>query len=385
MPAIESAPRPVSAASGLDDAPVGSERLLSLDALRGWDMFWIIGVDRFIRSLAKQADTPALAALSVQFEHVEWEGLRFFDLIFPLFLFMIGVSIPYSFSRRLALGESKRSLYKHVLWRAAIMIVFGMMITGNILQYNWPKLDISYSVLLVLAIGYAMAAALYLTLNWRRQIATTAGMLVLFWALMTFAPAPGHVVGVYTAGTTFGDWLNHVILGAWQVKYPNSWILNTLTYTGTAMLGVFAAYILRSNRDAARKTLLLVGLGVACLAAGYLWSLQFPIIKRRWTSSYVLVAGGWSYLLLAGFYWVIDVKRYRRWTLPFVVVGMNSIAAYMGWGLFSGAFRRAAEVFTNGLNQYIGGWHEPVTWLVAVVMFWSVLYHLYRQRIFIRL
>jgi len=363
----------------------GSSRLLSLDALRGWDMFWIIGLDRLIRSVAKQTDSSALAAVSAQFQHVEWEGLRFYDLIFPLFLFMIGVSIPYAFARRLASGEARRGIYGHLLRRAAVLVLFGMMITGNILEYNWARLDVSYSVLQVLAIGYVVAAVLYLNLGLRAQVWATAGMLVMFWALMTFLPAPGHVIGVYTPGTTFGDWLNDQFLGNWQVKYPNSWILNTLTYGSTAMLGVFAAAILRSGKEARQKLLWLLGLGVACLALGYLWSLQFPVIKKRWTSSYVLVAGGWSYLLLGAFYWVVDLKGWRRWTLPFVVVGMNSIAAYMGWGLFNGAFRRAAEVFTNGLKQYVGGWHEPITWLVAVAMFWCVLYHLYRRKIFIRL
>jgi predicted acyltransferase len=210
-------------------------------------------------------------------------------------------------------------------------------------------------------------------------------MLVLFWALMTFAPAPGHVIGVYKPGATFGDWLNDALLGNWQIKYPNSWILNTLTYGATAMLGVFAGRLLRSAKPAARKLLILVALGAVCLAAGYLWSYQFPIIKRRWTSSYVLAAGGWSYLLLALFYWVVDMKGYRRWTFPFVVIGMNSIAAYMGWGLFSGAFRRAAEVFTNGLKPYVGGWHDPITWTLAMLMFWLVLYFMYRQRIFLRI
>jgi predicted acyltransferase len=365
--------------------PAPSTRLVSLDALRGWDMFWIIGADRVIRSLGENSASPVLLFLREQFEHVEWEGFHFYDFIFPLFLFLIGVSIPYSFARRLAGGERKGSLYRHILLRAAIMVFFGMMITGNLLQYRWDTLDISYSVLQVLAIGYVVASLMYLNLALRTQIAATAGMLVLFWALMTFAPAPGHVIGVYRPGATFGDWLNDALLGNWQINYPNSWILNTLTYGATAMLGVFAGRLLRSAKPAARKLLILVALGAVCLAAGYLWSYQFPIIKRRWTSSYVLAAGGWSYLLLALFYWVVDMKGYRRWTFPFVVIGMNSIAAYMGWGLFSGAFRRAAEVFTNGLKPYVGGWHDPITWTLAMLMFWLVLYFMYRQRIFLRI
>ena len=192
-------------------------------------------------------------------------------------------------------------------------------------------------------------------------------------------------MGGYTQDTTFGDWLNALILGNWQVQFHNAWILNALTYGSTAMLGVFAAYLLRSSKASREKILWLVVLGVGCLVAGWLWSYQFPVIKRRWTSSYVLVSGGLSYLLLALFYWIVDVKGYRKWTFPFVVIGMNSIAAYMGWGLFHGAFVRAAEVFTNGLRQYIPAWHNTITSVLAMVMFWFVLYWMYRKRTFLRI
>lgn len=346
-------------------------------------MFRIIGADRVIRALAEKSDNRVLPFLNEQFDHVEWEGCHFYDLIFPLFLFTIGVSIPYAFARRLAAGASKRTLYRHILTRAAIMILFGMTITGNLPQYNWAKLDISYSVLLVLALGYAVAAVMYL--NPSLRVVSTAGMLVAYWALTTFAPAPGHVAGVYVQDKTFGDWLNAPILGNWQVTYRNAWILCTPTYGANAMLGVFAGELMRSSRTARRKLLWLAALGAGCLLAGWLWSYQFPFIKRRWTSSYTLWACGWSYLMLAPFYWIVDVKGWRKWAFPFVVVGMNSIAAYMGWGLFSGAFRRAAEVFTNGLRQYIPAWHNTISWALATVFFWLVLYGMYRKRVFPRI
>jgi predicted acyltransferase len=385
LPEVSAAAAPRQAQASVAKAPAPSQRLVSLDALRGWDMFWIIGADKVIYALAENSHNRSLLFLNSQFQHVDWEGFHFYDFIFPLFLFMIGVSIPYSFAKRLASGESKSSLYRHIVTRAVIMVFFGMMITGNLLRYNWLKLDISYSVLLVLAIGYAVASVLHLNLKLRTQVITTVGMLAGFWALMTFGPAPGHVSGVYTQDTTFGDWLNALMLENWQVKYRNAWILCTLTYGSTAMLGVFAAYILRSSREARKKILWLLILGAGCLLAGWLWSYQFPIIKRRWTSSYVLVSGGLSYLLLALFYWIVDVKGWRKWAFPFVVIGMNSIAAYMGWGLFRGAFMRAAEVFTNGLRQYIPAWHNTITCILAAVMFWFVLYWMYRKRTFLRI
>jgi predicted acyltransferase len=150
------------------------------------------------------------------------------------------------------------------------------------------------------------------------------------------------------------------------------------------MLGVFAGQLLRSPRTARQKLLGLVGLGIGCLVAGYVWSFWFPIIKERWTSTYVLWAGGWSYLLLALFYGIIDVGGYRRWAFPFMVIGMNAIVAYMAWGLFRAAFRLMAEVFVAGLKPYVGPWYDAIAWLGAMIVVWLVLYAMYRNRTFVR-
>jgi predicted acyltransferase len=370
-----------------------SVRLTSLDALRGFDMFWIMGADWVIYYLSggnpygphQEPRNRFLLFLRTQFLHVHWAGFHFYDLIFPLFLFMIGVSIPYSFSKRLQRGDSKRKIYAHVITRFAIMIFLGMIYNGNLLSYDVPKFQITYSVLQVLALGYLVASIILLNMNLRWQVATTVGLLVVYWALMNYVPVPGHVIGVYKPGANFGDWLNNLILGRLQGHWRFGWILETLTDGASAMLGVFAGQLLRSQKSARQKLVWLAGLGIGCLAAGLAWGIWFPIIKARWTSTYALYAGGWSYLLLALFYLVIDIWGYRKWAFPFIVIGMNAIVAYMVWGLFSPAFRVMAEAFIGGLQRYVGGCYEALTYVGAMIICWLILYWLYRQRTFVRI
>ncbi len=359
-------------------------RLASLDALRGFDMFWIIGADQVIRALSANSDSRILAGLADQFEHVPWAGFHFYDLIFPLFLFMIGVSIPYSFSKRQQRGDSKGKIYAHVFTRVAILIFMGMMVNGRILSYDPSKLEATYSVLQVLALGYLVASLIVLNMNLRWQIATTATMLVVYWALMTFVPVPGHIVGVYKPGANFGDWLNDLIVGRYQGIWRFGWILQVMTNGSTAMLGVFAGLLLRSQKRGRQKLVWLACLGLGCLASGWIWSIWFPIIKDRWTSTFVLYAGGWSYLLLALSYFVIDVRGQRKWAFPFIVIGMNAIVAYMAANLFGHAFRLVAEVFVGGLKQYVGGWYEAVASLGGLITIWLFLYWLFRNRAFIK-
>jgi predicted acyltransferase len=357
---------------------------MSLDALRGFDMFWIAGGSTIFNAFTAGTQNEFLKALQTQLKHVEWEGFRFIDLIFPLFLFMIGVAIPYSLTKRLSRGDSRLRIYGHIVLRVIILIFFGMMINGNLLSFSPSDFHITYSVLQMLALGYLVASVLWLNLNVRWQIVATLGLLILYWALQTFVPVPGHGAGVYKEHALFGDWLNDQILGSWQTRWRFGWILGILPHSATAMLGVLAGQILRSSWREGRKVGVLLALGVLCLAAGWLWSYQFPIIKNRWTSTFALWAGGWSYLLLAVFYHVIDVWQCRRWAFPFVVIGCNSIFVYMSWGLCSGAFRAVADRFLGGLKQYTGTWYDGISWVGAFVVFWLLLWYMYRNKTFLR-
>jgi len=363
------------------------QRLVSLDALRGFDMFWIVGGGQLVHALCDKSPHPVLRALAEQFTHVAWEGFRFYDLIFPLFLFMIGVAIPFSFAKRLARGDSKRRLMGHVVLRVAILIFLGMLVNGNLLSYNVHQFQITYSVLQMLALGYLVASSiLLLGVSIRWQVAITAGMLLLYWALETFVPLPNwHVVGVYKDQANFGDWLNNFLLGDLQGRWRLGWILGIVPHAATCMLGTFAGQLLRSSRRPRVKLLVLVGLGLFCLAAGWWWGQWFPIVKERWTSTFALFAGGWSYLLLALFYLLVDVWGWRKWAFPFVVIGTNAIAAYMACNLFNSAFRQMAEVFLRGLKPYLGAGYEPLAVAGTFTVLWLILFWMYRKKTFIRI
>ena len=178
-------------------------RLASLDALRGFAMFWIIGGSIIIRQIAKASGHPWLARLSVHMEHVEWEGFRFIDLIFPLFLFMIGVAIPYSLGKRLARGDGRGRIYRHLVVRVLILVVLGMMVNGSLLSYDPAQFELTYSVLQMLALGYLVAAILFLNFRLRGQIVATAVMLAGYWALLAFVPGPGHEIGKFARDATW--------------------------------------------------------------------------------------------------------------------------------------------------------------------------------------
>lgn len=381
-----------------------ASRLVSLDALRGFDMWWIIGGDQLLRSIAKASGKESLQWIPEQLQHVPWDGFHFIDLIFPLFLFLIGVAIPFSLEKRLARGDSLLRIHGHLLLRVAILVVLGMMVNGSLLTYDSSQFHLSYSVLQMLALGYLVASLLYLHLRLGGQVAATLLMLLGYWALLAFVPGPGHEIGKFREGCNLGDWVTQSLVGDWRGRQVG-WILGILGHASTAMLGVFAGRLLRSPRSSARKVALLAGLGLFCLGLGYAWSgwlvehlaargiaasladwpIWFPIIKNRWTSSFALYAGGWSLLLLALFYLVIDVWRLRAWAFPLVVIGANSIFAYMCWQLGSSVFRSAAGVFLRGLQRYVGAlWYEPIAWAGATALLWLLLWYLYRNRTFIR-
>jgi len=363
-----------------------SGRLESLDALRGWDMFWSVGGGQLIHALAKGTENPWLVALGRQFTHFEWAGFRFYDLIMPLFLFMIGVSMPYSFASRLTRGQGRGRILLHVLFRVVVLCVLGMTINGKLLTYDPSRFQLTYSVLHVLAMGYLVASILLLCVKPRWQVAAVAALMAVYWIVQTYVPAPGHVAGTYAPGSTWGDWLNERLLGDWQGEWRRPWIISLCTYGATAMLGAFAGQLLRSDRSNRAKLGWLVLGGAACLAAGWAWSFQVPIIKKTWTTTYVLVAGGWSYLLLAAFFLVVDVWRLRRWAFPFKVIGMNSIMAYMIWSLFSPALHQAARVLVGGLKPRVGAaWYPSLEVAVAFGLLWLLLFWMYRTQSLVKI
>ena len=348
-------------------------------------MFWIIGGGTIFASLNEVCDCPATAWIKTQLTHVKWEGFRFEDLIMPLFMFIVGVVMPFSFHKRIEQGDSKKKLHLHVIKRTLILFVLGMVAQGNLLDYDLSKLHIYSNTLQAIAAGYIISAILLLNLRLTWQVGVTAALLLLFWALMALVPVPNHGAGVLTPDGNFAIYMDRLILGAFidGTDPPYTWILSGMTFACTVMLGVMAGHLLRSNKSDKMKVLWLLGAGAGCLVLGLLWSLVFPIIKHLWTSSFVLYSGGFCFLLLGLFYLVIDVLGLKKWSFGFVVIGTNAIAVYMATHLIS--FRNIGDVFVGGLKPYTGNWFALIQAVAAFAVVWLILLWMYRKKSFVKI
>ena len=361
-----------------------SRRLMSVDALRGFDMLWIINGDApLVFALAKATENEFLNNLLIQFDHVRWVGFRAWDLVMPLFLFVVGVVMPFSFNSRLERGQSKAELWRHIIKRVLILWVLGMIAQGNLLEYNMETLQLYSNTLQSIAAGYLIASVFILYLNISWQMVATAVLLLGFWVLMTIVPVPGHGAGMVTEEGNLAIYIDNIVLGRFSDGYTYTWVLSSLGFGGTVMLGAMGGHLLRSKRRDAVKVLGLLAAGVGCLVVGELWGLLFPIIKHIWTSSMVLYAAGWSFLLLAIFYLVIDVWGFKKWAFFFVVIGMNAIAVYMAVHVFN--FKLVGDVFVGGLESWCGNWYGFVREVAALAVVWLILYWMYRKRTFIKI
>lgn len=358
-------------------------RLLSIDALRGFDMLLITGLGPVLCSIAGLAGLPWLAD---QTQHVPWIGLHMEDLIFPTFLFLAGVSWPFSLVGQLARGKTKGQISLRIVKRMAVLFALGLVCSG-ILTFDFA--NVRYiSVLGRIGIAWGVAALATLFFRPRICIALAATLLIGYWALLYFPPmlyAPGEnpfaldvcVVRRFDLWV----WPGHLIKDIWGTE----WILATIGAVGTALLGTFAGmFVRREDIPGVRKSLGLAAGGAICLALGVAALPVCPCIKNAWTSSFVLIAGGIALLLLALFHYLIDVRGFTKWSFFFRVIGMNAIAIYMlQWGV--GIMDISQKVF-GGFAALCDGpeWRLLVLRLGYIACGWSVLYFLYRKKIFIK-
>lgn len=358
------------------------ERLASIDALRGFDMFWIVGGDEVARALGKWWGGPHGERFAEQFEHVDWEGFRFYDLIFPLFLFVVGVVLPFSL-RKYTTGDHPRSAPVGRIVRRVVLLFFCGLLYNNLLQFHFDALRIT-GVLQRIAICYGAAALLYLFLNTRTRVILFVAILLGYWALFALVPSPKSQAGDYTKDTNLAGYIDqHYLPGKMYRSYgDNEGLLSTIPAVATALLGVFAGEWLLSNRGKWLKALGLALAGLACLGLGTLWGHVFPVVKILWTSSYVLIAGGWSLILLSLFYTIIDVIKLRAWAFFFIVIGMNAITIYLATHFIP--FDDMAREILGGVARYSGEFKPVVIPLGVLALEWLLLYHLYRNRVFLR-
>jgi predicted acyltransferase len=375
--------------------PPPPDRLLSIDALRGFDMFWIIGGDTLLRALAHWGDWPFKGLIDEHLEHADWEGFHFYDLIFPLFLFLVGVVLPFSLGKLRERGEPRPRAYWRILRRTVLLFALGL-VYNHFLQLGFytPPLGLDFSgvriagVLQRIAVCYGVAALVVLHTGVRGQAAVTAALLLGYWALLALVPAPGSAPGDYSrygnlAGYVDAHYLPGKVLAAYYGYGDNEGLLSTAPAVATALLGALAGHWLRSGgRSGVRKVTGLAAAGVVSLLLGWAWGLWFPIIKNLWTSSFVLFAGGWSLLLLALFYGVIDLLRRRAWAFFFVVIGANAITAYLLPQVID--FEKVGHFFLGGVERHAGAFGPVVAALGALAAQWLLLLYLYRRRLFLR-
>jgi predicted acyltransferase len=371
-----------------------TRRVVSVDALRGFNFIWILGGDGAVWALAVmlRGKSPILDAigafLDTEMHHAAWEGFTFYDLIFPLFIFVTGVAIVLSLPR-LVERKGRPRAHLRVLRRALFLYVLGLIYYGGI-RHGWS--DIRWvGVLQRIAICYLFASLMFLNFNVRGLIAAFVGLLVGYWALMTFVPVPGIGAGNFAPDQNLANWIDaHYLPGRlWDKTRDPEGLLSTLPAVGTCLIGVLAGMLLCDVRlKPWQKSLALIGAGVVLVAAGHLWALQFPIIKAIWTSSFVLVAGGYSLILLGAMHEIVDVWGLKAWATMFVWIGSNAILLYFLNGMFG--FQPVAMRIVGGevaafLDATVtAGTGLFVANLLGLALVVLLARFLYRRQIFLR-
>jgi predicted acyltransferase len=373
---------------------LNSPRIASVDALRGLGMFLIMGVDGAMVTLAQMSEGkgPLVHAvggfLGTQFQHVAWEGLAFYDLIFPLFVFLTGVSIVLSLPR-LVERDGNAKTHLRVLRRSLLLYLMGVIAYGGIGEH-WSDIRL-LGILQRIALCYFFTSLMFLHFNLRGLIAAVVVLLVGYWALLTFVPVPGIGAGSYAADANLANWIDRNYLPGklWDVTRDPEGLLSTLPAIGTCLFGVFAGLLLRDDRvGEQQKTAWLIGAGGFLLLAGHLWALQFPLIKAIWTSSFVLVTAGYCAILLALMHQIVDVWQWRRWATVFLWVGANALALYFLNDIvsfWSVAARFVGGDFSSLLDRVMApGAGGLVINLAALLLAVMLAGFLYRHKIFIR-
>lgn len=371
-----------------------SKRLESLDALRGFDLFFLVALGPLMHSLARTANVEWLNESMWVFSHVSWEGFSPWDLIMPLFLFMSGISMPFSLSRYKSISD-KRPLLRRLAKRILLLWIFGMMCQGNLLALDPNTIYLYSNTLQAIATGYLITALLFLFTSRRTQIITAVVLLLVYWTAMQFITVDGYGGGNYTPQGNLTEWIDNTVLGRFRDTaqvidgkvvvadwYHYTWILSSLNFGVTVLTGLFAGYIAKDKIEEKKKLKLYFGTGITMVIAGWLWNFQMPVIKTIWTSSMVLVSSGYCFLLMGLFYYWIDYKGHRSGITWLKVYGMNSIVAYMLANVVN--FRCIGESLFYGLEQYMGSYYSFLMTLWNIGAVYVIIWFMYKRGIFLK-
>jgi len=364
------------------------KRLHSLDALRGFDMFWIMGGEGIFVGFASLTGWPVFTWWAGQLDHVPWHGFHFYDMIFPLFLFIAGISFPFSLAKRMSNNDSRKSIYKHVISRGMILVILGIVYNNGI-KFDFEHLRYG-SVLGRIGLAWMFAALIFMNTKLTYRIVWFWAILIGYWLLLRFFPA--HDLGTFDPfsqqGNLAGFIDRHLLPGSFccYTFGDSEGILSMIPAISTALLGMFTGEFMFSgflSDKPVKKVLYLVIAAITFMVIGKIWNIVFPINKYLWSSSFVCFVGGLSLLLFSVFYLIIDVWQFKKWAFFFVVIGMNPITIYLTGRIVN--FRSATEFFFGGFNAILPeAWAPMIEGIGVTAVAWVFLYILYKKKIFLK-
>jgi predicted acyltransferase len=371
------------------EAPKKSKRLLSLDIFRGITIMGMILVN----------NPGSWSHIYSPLEHSKWNGCTPTDLIFPFFLFIVGVTTTFSLTKYRSSDDKNKQVLFRIFRRSAGLFLIGLFMAG-FPHYDFSTIRIP-GVLARIAVVYFITAFIFLNVRRENIVYVIAGVLLGYWGLMTLVPVPGVGAPNLEPSTNLGAWLDRTILGNHLWHATKTWdpegILSTLPAIGTALLGVLTGYWLRSNNDKTVKTVWMFFYGSVLMALGYIWDLVFPINKSLWTSSYVVYTGGMALQFLAFCYWLVDVKKKTWWIKPFHIYGTNAIAVFVLSGLMARLMYLIKFTRADGSEISLKGYiynlflsvaspiNASLLFAVSYILLWLFLmWLLYRKNIFIK-
>ncbi|WP_439585803.1 acyltransferase family protein [Dyadobacter bucti] len=367
------------------EKPSKAVRLASIDALRGFDMLMISGGGAFIFLLGGKTGIDFIDAVALQFEHPEWNGFTFFDFIFPLFLFLAGTSMAFSLTGGLAKGIGKRELAIKIFKRMLILIILGILDKNAPIDIFDPA-NIRYgSVLGRIGLATFVGALLYMNYSWTTRLYLGVAILVLYYLALILIPVPGFGAGDLSFEGNLVGWFDRNFMPGKlkQGTYDELALLTQFPALCLTIFGSLAGDILLASHTAGEKLKRHIILGTVGIISGLIWNSVFPINKHLWSSSFIMLTGGMAFILLAIFYWVIDVKGYKRWSFFFRVIGMNSLVIYLAVRFVD--FNASSKLLFEGFYKYAPeNWHEVYNALGGFLLVWLFLYFLYRNKIFVK-
>jgi len=351
-------------------------------------MFWIMGGESIFIGLASLTGWPIFKWWAAQLGHVPWHGFHFYDMIFPLFLFIAGISFPFSLAKRMAANDSRKSIYMHVIYRGLILVLLGIIYNNGVI-FDFANMRYG-SVLGRIGLAWMFAAIIFMNTKLTFRIIWFWGIIIGYWLLLLLFPA--HDLGstdIFSREGNLTSYIDRLLMPGklYLGDHDPEGILSTIPAISTALLGMFTGEFLMSQyliNKPLKRVFLMVFVAIGLMITGQLWNIIFPINKNLWTSSFVCFVGGLSLLLFTLFYLVMDVWEHRKWALFFVVIGMNPITIYLARRIID--FSSVSKFFFDGfITLFSKAWAPFLDGIAITAIGWIFLYFLYRKKIFLKI